>query len=756
MQLKAWTLVIFIGLLTAIGFSSHVKPAQGYEEPIHDKIHFTGTDFASGSGTGFAVSTNGLTIADNELTAVYTSPDIEASLPFNVVVPQWDATQPKGTSITIQVRTRTSNGPWSDWFVMQEDHDLTVAGSNLISGNMISVPEIDKRHSHVQFSVSMGRNISLAAPVLEEMVFTFIDATSGPTTAELVAQQQALDANQNNTSYLTTGHPRPTIISREVWCFYDDCDYTDGLEYSPATHMVIHHTVSANGGTNWAATVRAIWSYHTYTNEWGDIGYNYLIDVDGLIYEGHLNEDYENLDVAGTHASGANLGSMGVSLLGTFTAVDHALPGIKPPEPMVDSLVNLLSWKADQRDIDVYDASNTLPNVGWGLPHLMGHRDAYGTTECPGDQAHALLPEIRDRIAANIGLTNEYLIVDEAGPYFTRSNTSWYEGPNECGTNGHSFYAWSTTNPDSPIRWGKWQPPITEAGYYRIEVRAPYCYTGRGETDGATYTINHANGTDTVILSHNDQLGVWMDLGVYYLHADDSTTVRLTNLTTTDEGKGVWFDDMRLIEVSPELKASSPTEEGWTNNPDVEFVWQLSNSSPPQTTTLKVATDTDLTNLVLEETIPGNVVSYTHMFTENVTLYWQTSVVLTGTQDSLVTSVSKFGVDTAVPTSTAQLIYTKNVTDVYNLVWTGTDELSGIAGYNVAYRTISETTWTSWLTTTVNTSATFTPPDPEQTYEFHIIATDHAGNIEIKTEPDLSTAEAIDLPHAIMLPMIKK
>ena len=756
MQLKVWTLVIFVGLFTAIGFSTLVMPAQGYEEPILDELHFTGTDFAGGSGTGYSVTSNGVTIADSELTAVYTSPDIQSTIPFNVVVPQWKATLPDGTSLAIQVRTRTPDGPWSDWFIMQEDPDLSDPASDLIAGNMISVPEIDKRHAHLQFSVSMSRTLSLPAPVVEKMAFTFIDSTSGPTTAELVAQQQILDATQNNSSYLVTGYPRPTVISREVWCFYDDCDYTGGLEYSPATHLVVHHTVSANGGTNWAATVRAIWSYHTYTREWGDIGYNYLIDVNGIIYEGHLNEDYENLDVAGIHASGANLGSMGVSLVGTFTAVDYpGLPGIKPPEPMVNALVDLLSWKADQRHIDVYDASDTLPNVDYGLPHLMGHRDVSGTTECPGDQAYALLPEIRDRVAANIGLTNPYLMVDEAGPYFTRSNTSWYEGPNECGTNGHSFYTWSTTNPASTIYWGEWRPPITKKGYYRIEVRAPYCYTSRGETAGATYTITHANGTGTVVVSHSDQLGLWIDLGVYYLLPNGSTKVRLTNLTTTDNGLGVWFDDMRLIEVSPELTTSAPTESSWTNNPNVKFVWQLSNSGPPQTTTLKIATDKSLTNLLIDETIPGNMISYTHIFTEDASLYWQTSVVLPGTQDKLASSLSHFGVDTAVPTTTPNLIF-KNSNDVYSLSWTGTDNLSGIASYNVTYRTISETTWTGWLTTTVNTSALFAPPDPDQTYEFRIIATDLAGNVETKTEPDLSTAEAMDLPHAIMLPIILK
>ena len=77
---------------------------------------------------------------------------------------------------------------------------------------------------------------------------------------------------------------------------------------------------------------------------------------------------------------------MGVSLIGTFTASDYpGLPGIAPPTAMRNALVELLSWKADQRGINVYESDPTMPFVEGGRPNLMGHRDVYGTTECPGE-----------------------------------------------------------------------------------------------------------------------------------------------------------------------------------------------------------------------------------------------------------------------------------------------------------------------------------------------------------------------------------
>ncbi|MCZ7667108.1 MAG: N-acetylmuramoyl-L-alanine amidase [Chloroflexi bacterium] len=232
---------------------------------------------------------------------------------------------------------------------------------------MILVPAADNTHRFIQFQVHMDAD----ATQLSALSFTFIDSTDGPTTAEMLAQQEALDAQQPPA--ITDSYPRPAVISRAVWCIYDTCDDTEDLVYEPATHLIVHHTVSSNDNTNWASAVRAIYLYHRDTQEWGDIGYNYLIDRSGVIYEGHMNEDYQNLDVVGIHAGAANTGSMGAALLGTFTSAEdeYDLGGgfiiATPPAAMLQALANLFAWKADQRGIDVYDAGR-LPNTGWGCP----------------------------------------------------------------------------------------------------------------------------------------------------------------------------------------------------------------------------------------------------------------------------------------------------------------------------------------------------------------------------------------------------
>ena len=758
MRFKVIISIIFVNLLAAFAISSFVKPAAGYSDPLIEEMGFSGEAFVGGVGQGFTVTAEGLMMAETAVTTFYTSPEIEATIPFNAVVPKWQASLPEGSSLTIQLRTRSANGVWTDWFVIEENHDWTLPEELFTIGNMIVVPELDSTHTHLQFAFNLGRFDSGKMPTVHEFGLTLIDSTTGPTVAEMIAQQAEIDAAKigNNPSISVATNPRPTVISRDVWCISDSCDYSEDIEYSPATHMIVHHTVSSNDSANWAATMRAIWSFHTFSRDWGDIGYNYLVDMNGLIYEGHMNEDYENLDVRGTHAGGANLGGMGVALMGTFTEPEHSLPGIQPPQAMQDALVALLSWKAEQRGIDVYDATDALPDIGWGLPNLMGHRDVYGTTECPGDQAHALLPLLRDRVAANMGLVDPYIRVDELSADFVRSNSGWNAGPNGCGNNGHSFYTWSTTEAAQSANWGEWRPQIPVNGRYRIEMRVPYCNTGRGETDGATYTINHASGSTVVVASHEDGLGEWINIGEYDLLAGNGNVIHLTDLTISEDGLGVWFDDMRLLKLEPTVTASAPADTVWVTDPDVNFSWLISDMGSVQTSTLQIAADSALSDTILSKEWADSVVSYTHTFTEDVaSLYWQVSIVLNGTGAMSLSQISELKLDTAVPTSTITSLHRLSPNQ-YRLYWQGDDALSGIAGYNLAYRPISETVWTSWLTMTLNTGATFVPPDLMETYEFGLTAVDQAGNIEIKTNPDISTLEALDLPYAIMLPMITK
>jgi hypothetical protein len=155
--------------------------------------------------------------------------------------------------------------------------------------------------------------------------------------------------------------------------------------------------------------VRAIYAFHTRSRGWADIGYNFLVDAQGRVYEGRYarayapgetptGEDETGRGVIGAHAKGFNQGSMGFSLLGDFSR-DRG-----PTAAQADGLVQALAWKAAARRIDPYgsDPYTGANGATRRFPNISGHRDV-GDTACPGDRLYEQLPDLRRRVAERVG-----------------------------------------------------------------------------------------------------------------------------------------------------------------------------------------------------------------------------------------------------------------------------------------------------------------------------------------------------------------
>ena len=193
-------------------------------------------------------------------------------------------------------------------------------------------------------------------------------------------------------------YPKPPVVTRVEWgCPDGDGNPRGTPQYTTVTHLVVHHTATDNEADDWAAVVRAVWNFHVFTRGWSDIGYNYLIDPRGVIYDGRAGGD----DVRGAHFVCANEGTMGICLIGLFDSVT-------PTTAALGSLARLLAWKCRQRGIDPLGAS-FHGATRLQLNHISGHRDGDHAppesgacpvgTECPGEMLYRLLPEIRGRVA---------------------------------------------------------------------------------------------------------------------------------------------------------------------------------------------------------------------------------------------------------------------------------------------------------------------------------------------------------------------
>lgn len=189
----------------------------------------------------------------------------------------------------------------------------------------------------------------------------------------------------------------PEVSPRSAWC-PGSCPAGSPAS-TDVTHLIVHHSAGTNNTNDWAAIVRVIYDLHVTGNGWDDIGYNYLIDPNGVIYEGRGN------DIRGAHFCGSNSGTMGVCMLGTFTEVT-------PTPAALESLAKLLAWKSCDRDLNplgsAYHASSELT-----LPHIAGHRQGCATA-CPGDAFYPLLPSVRQATAAEIAACQAVATTDAA------------------------------------------------------------------------------------------------------------------------------------------------------------------------------------------------------------------------------------------------------------------------------------------------------------------------------------------------------
>ena len=179
----------------------------------------------------------------------------------------------------------------------------------------------------------------------------------------------------------------PVMILQEEWRDgLPDPDY-DRIP-NMVSHQIIHHSATDNELTDYVNLVRSIYLYHTEVNGWSDIGYNYLISPDGLLFAGRdPGENLSQDSVLGAHFCASNTGTMGICMLGTFMTQT-------PGEEALSTLNQLISWKAIQSNLDP-EASSAHP-LNQELGTIAGHRDGCSTA-CPGDALYAMLPQIREK-----------------------------------------------------------------------------------------------------------------------------------------------------------------------------------------------------------------------------------------------------------------------------------------------------------------------------------------------------------------------
>ena len=109
---------------------------------------------------------------------------------------------------------------------------------------------------------------------LNGLEITYIDASAGPQSGKAYGSAALTELTE------------PAVISRAGWGAdesyrFDQYGEIWPREYQFVEHVIVHHTATPNGQDPFLA-IRSIYYYHAVERGWGDIGYNYLVDSDGI------------------------------------------------------------------------------------------------------------------------------------------------------------------------------------------------------------------------------------------------------------------------------------------------------------------------------------------------------------------------------------------------------------------------------------------------------------------------------------------
>jgi hypothetical protein len=302
---------------------------------------------------------------------------------FSMVGVTWAGSGPPGVEVEARVR---SGGRWGEWFELHADdveHGPDAGSAEAAGQRGGTVPMWVGPSDGVQVRV----DVAARSRAPQDVRVSLVDPGRSRADRSLGSRSPRATA--------AAGTSSPSVVTRRQWGA-DERLRSGKPAYSSSLKMAfVHHTDSVNtySPAQAAGVVRGVYAFHTRSRGWGDIGYNFLVDRYGRVYEGRAG----GVDkvVIGAHTAGFNSRTVGVALVGSYTSV-------VPSSAQLRALQQLLAWKLAQHHVDPTGRTSMTSAGGTRyakgrqvtLNVISGHRDG-GSTACPGNQTYARLPAIR-------------------------------------------------------------------------------------------------------------------------------------------------------------------------------------------------------------------------------------------------------------------------------------------------------------------------------------------------------------------------
>ena len=347
----------------------------------------------------------GLDIVDGNDYAA--TPIIEVEDGFQTVGFTWPASQ---DSPQLGVRVRDADtGEWSDWIELHANTHLPDGGTYDYLRSVRSGTEPFFVGDADAVQVATFTDVDTAIPVDDVQLLvvsselpTQVDANAqnlslSPQAARSYSIQRTFRQHGVDVNVEQLSVTAPTVIRRNAW---NAAAPTCAMNTATLSAAIVHHTAGSNVYQTQAQAMQQIrndQAFHMNGNGWCDIGYNFLVDRFGNIYEGRHNSF--NANVIGVHAGGFNTGTVGIAFLG-----NHQSTAV--PQAAIHAMGSVVGWRLGLAGRDPNSTvqltagvnSRWTPGTLVTLPRVMTHMDV-NFTACPGALAVNVMPQIRQRAA---------------------------------------------------------------------------------------------------------------------------------------------------------------------------------------------------------------------------------------------------------------------------------------------------------------------------------------------------------------------
>jgi hypothetical protein len=315
----------------------------------------------------------------NEVVVIRFAPqkiNINQITPFLNFSCGWNEEGHADNNSTISIRFSENGTRWNEWIELKKEEHYERTNYSFVS----QLIEVEKLVRYYQISITSNRNKQ--GKSIEYLFLNFFSPGD-----EIKNETVPPGSVQLTDDVAACPCPQPTFVNRSGW----GTTQTWNPSTTNVTHLIVHHSAGTNTSSDWGAVVLGIWNFHTTTQGFSDIGYNWLIAPNGVLYEGRYRSSTD--DVTGAHFCATNGNTMGVCMLGTFTSQTITAEAR-------NTLTRLLAWKGCQKNI-VITGSSFHAGSGLTINNISGHRDGCAT-ECPGNLLYPDLPGIRTAVQGYI------------------------------------------------------------------------------------------------------------------------------------------------------------------------------------------------------------------------------------------------------------------------------------------------------------------------------------------------------------------